>query len=111
MKRAIVVKGRVVGPRLIELEETVEGVESDVEVVLREAVPPAAAAAEDDPESLVAVLHREDIDAALAGDRVEVQVVYKPPPPSSSVAGEEVTESPVMVARRNPSSARIRTPR
>ena len=54
MKRAIVVKGRLVGPKLIELEEIVHGVEIDVEVVLREVAAPPA---EDDPESLVADVH------------------------------------------------------
>jgi len=52
MRRAIVVRGRLKGPRLIELEEPVEGVEAEVEVVLRESAP---AAAEDDGESLIAV--------------------------------------------------------
>jgi hypothetical protein len=105
MKRAIVVRGRLVGPRLIELEETVEGVESDVEVVLREKAAPAA---EDDPESIVAVVHREEIEAAMAGKAVDVQVVYGPPP-QPPTGGDEVTESPVVVVRRVPSSPRIPT--
>jgi hypothetical protein len=106
MKRAIVVRGRLRGPRVIELEEPVEGVEEEVEVVLREAAAPAP---EDDAESLVAVMHREQIDAAIAGHSVDVQVVYRPPaqPPGT---GEEVTESPVVVVRRMPSSSNIRTP-
>ena len=108
MKRAIVVRGRLTGARTIELEEPVEGVEAEVEVVLREVT--AAVAAEDDPESLVAVLHREDVDAALAGNPVAVQVVHRPAA-SPSVAGEDVTESPVVVVRRVPSSSHIRTPR
>ncbi len=108
MKRAIVVRGRLRGPRTIELEEPVDGVEEEVEVVLRESA--AAPALDEDAESLVAVMHREQIDAAIAGKAVDVQVVYKPPqqPP---VAGEEVTESPVVVVRRAPSSSNIRTPR
>ncbi|HTQ45013.1 MAG TPA: hypothetical protein VMI75_19770 [Polyangiaceae bacterium] len=107
MRRAIVVRGRLRGTRTIELEEPVEGVEEEVEVVLREAAEPAA---EDDGESLVAVMHREQIDAAIAGKAVDVQVVYKPPP-QPAVPGEEVTESPVVVVRRSPSSSSIRTPR
>lgn len=107
MKRAIVVRGRLKGSRIIELEEPVEGVDEEVEVVLREAAAPAI---EEDAESLVAVMHREQIDAAIAGKAVDVQVVYKPSP-QSPVAGEEVTESPVVVARRTPSSSNIRTPR
>lgn len=107
MKRAIVVRGRLRGPRTIELEEPVDGVEEEVEVVLRESAAPAI---EEDAESLVAVMHREQIDAAIAGRSVDVQVVFRPPaqPP---VAGEEVTESPVVVVRRSPSSSNIRTPR
>lgn len=108
MKRAIVVRGRLRGPRLIELEEPVEGVEEEVEVVLREA--DSAQAPEDEGESLVAVMHREQIDAAIAGKDVDVQVVYRPPPPPPA-SGEEVTESPVVVVRRMPSSSNIRTPR
>ena len=107
MKRAIVVRGRLTGARTIELEEPVEGVEAEVEVVLREASLPIA---EDDPESIVAVLHREDVDAALAGNPVAVQVVHRPAT-SPSVGGEDVTESPVVVVRRVPSSSHIRTPR
>lgn len=100
-------RGRLRGPRTIELEEPVDGVEEEVEVVLREAAVPSA---EEDAESLVAVMSREQIDAAIAGKAVDVQVVYKPPaqPP---LAGEEVTESPVVVVRRTPSSPNIRTPR
>jgi hypothetical protein len=107
MKRAIVVRGRLKGPKLIELEESVEGVEEEVEVVLREAAAPAP---EEDAESLVAVMHREQIDAALAGKTVDMQVVHRPPP-EAPAAGEEVTESPLVVVRRMPSSSNIRTPR
>jgi len=107
MRRAIVVRGRLRGTRTIELEEPVEGVDEEVEVVLRESAPPAP---EEDAESLVAVMHREQIDAAIAAKAVDVQVVYRPPP-QAPVAGEEVTESPVVVVRRMPSSSNIRTPR
>lgn len=100
-------RGRLRGSRTIELEEPVEGVDEEVEVVLRESAKPAV---EEDAESLVAVMHREQIDAAMAGKAVDVQVVYKPPP-QSPIAGEEVTESPVVVVRRTPSSPNIRTPR
>ena len=105
MKRAIVVRGRLVGPRLIQLEETVDGVESEVEVVLRETAAPAA---EDDPESIVAVVHREEIEAAIAGKPVDMQVVFGTPP-QATPSGEDVTESPVVVLRRVPSSPNIRT--
>lgn len=42
MRRAIVVRGRLRGPRTIELEEPVDGMEEEVEVVLREAAAPSA---------------------------------------------------------------------
>jgi hypothetical protein len=106
MRRAIVVRGRLKDGRTIELEEPVDGVEEEVEVVLREAAPPAP---EEDPESLVAVLNREEIDAAIAGNPVAMQVVHRPASPSAG--GEDVTESPVVVVRRVPSSSSIRTPR
>jgi hypothetical protein len=108
MRRAIVVRGRLRGSRVIELEEPVEGVEEEVEVVLRESAEPST---EEDAESLVAVMHREQIDAAIAGKDVDVQVVYRPPQQPPGGAGEEVTESPVVVVRRMPSSSNIRTPR
>ncbi len=107
MRRAIVVRGRLRGSRTIELEEPVDGVEEEVEVVLREAAAPAA---EEDGESLVAVMSRDQIEAAIAGKDVDVQVVYRPPA-QPAASGEEVTESPVVVVRRMPSSSHIRTPR
>jgi hypothetical protein len=72
MQRAIVVRGRLKGPRLIELDEAVEGVEVEVEVVLREAAP---AAPEDEGESLIAVMQRKDVVAAMEGN-VGVEVLY-----------------------------------
>jgi hypothetical protein len=102
MRRAIVVRGRLVGPRLIELEEPVLGVEAEVEVVLREAAPPAA---EDEGESLIAVLQRKDVEAAITR-KVDVEVVYQGPG-APSVAGEDVTESPVVLVRRVSSVPKI----
>lgn len=99
MRRAIVVRGRLKGPRLIELEEAVEGVEAEVEVVLREQAP---AAVEDDGESLIAVMRRKDVDAAIEGN-VGMEVVYRAP----STGGEEVTESPLVLVRRVPSAPNI----
>jgi hypothetical protein len=98
MRKAIVVRGRLRGPRIIELEEPVEGVDADVEVVLRE----SESATEDDPESLIAVLRRDEVDAALARTPLEVQLVYRAPLSPSNV--DEVTESPVVLARRVPSA-------
>ena len=105
MQRAIVVRGRLKGPRLIELDEPVEGVEAEVEVVLRELAP---AAAEDDGESLIAVMQRKDVAAAMEG-HVNVEVLYRAPSPGVGAAGEDVTESPVVLVRRVPSSPKIPT--
>lgn len=94
------------GPRLIELEEPVQGVEAEVEVVLRELAP---AAMEDDGESVIAVLQRKDVDAAIKG-KVDVEVIYRGQG-TGGAAGEEVTESPVVLLRRVPSTPKIRAVR
>lgn len=104
MRRAIVVRGRLKGPRLIELEEPVEGVEAEVEVMLRETAP---AAAEDDGESLIAVMRRQDVDAAIDG-QVGMEVVYRAPS-SGGAGGDEVTESPLVLVRRGASAPKIPT--
>ncbi len=98
MRRALVVRGRLKGPRLIELEEPVEGVETEVEVVLRELSP---AAPEDDGESMIAVLRREDFDRAAARS-VDMEVVYRASSTTSATgaSGEDVTESPLVLVRR-----------
>ena len=103
MRRAIVVRGRLKGPRLIELEEPVQGVEAEVEVVLRELAPTPI---EDDGESLIAVLRRKDVDAAIEGT-VGMEVVYRAP--SSGGVGEEITESPLVLVRRAASTPKIET--
>jgi hypothetical protein len=105
MRRAIVVRGRLKGPRLIELEEPVHGVEAEVEVVLREFALPAV---EDDGESLIAVMRRKDVDAAIEGDVGGMEVVYRAPS-AAGEASEEVTESPLVLVRRVPSSPKIET--
>ena len=105
MRKAIVVRGRLKGPRLIELEEPVHGVEAEVEVVLRELAPPAV---EDDGESLIAVMRRKDVDAAIEGDVGDMEVVYRAPA-SGAEGSEEITESPLVLVRRLPSSPKIET--
>jgi hypothetical protein len=102
MQRAIVVRGRLKGPRLIELDEAVEGVEVEVEVVLREAAP---AAPEDEGESLIAVMQRKDVVAAMEGN-VGVEVLYRGPGQVGS-GGEEITESPLVLVRRMRSVPKI----
>jgi hypothetical protein len=93
MQRAIIVRGRLIDGRTIQLDEPVHGVDEEVDVVLRESLPTASA---DTGESLVAVLHRDDIDRAMRGGDIELEVLRAPAP----VTAEEYTESPVVLARR-----------
>jgi hypothetical protein len=72
MVRAVVVKGHLVGPRRVELEEPVDGEGREVEVIVR--VPESAGVAK---ESLSAFLRslppgtrsKEDIDQQIRDER------------------------------------------
>jgi hypothetical protein len=90
MQRALVVRGRLKDGKTIVLDEPVEGVEVEVEVVLRELAPPPL---EETGESVIAVLRREDLETAMRGE-LGVEVVHAP------LRNEDFTESPVVLARR-----------
>lgn len=72
MDKAIVVKGRLTGPRIVELDEPIDDVGSEAEVILRHAAPSTK-----DGQDLIAFLTnippgsrtKEDIDRQLAEER------------------------------------------
>ena len=99
MRRAIVVRRRLTDSQTIVLDEPVEGVDVEVEVVLREALPPRP---DETGESLVAVVRRADLEDAMRKD-LDVEVLHAP----AAASSEDVTESPVVLGRRV--SATIRT--
>lgn len=74
MQSAIVVGGRLTGPRHVELDESVEGLKGDVEVILR--ARRSEAAEEESVSQLLRRLpsgtrSREEIDRQLREDRGE----------------------------------------
>lgn len=71
MRRAIVVRGKLLDGRIVELEEPVEGVETDVEVLVRLADEAVA----EDSESPVMVVDRERIAPLLHPDRMKVEIL------------------------------------
>lgn len=97
--KAIIVRGRLKGGRTIELDESVEGFAEDVEVILREM---PRAAVDEDPESMIAVVQRSDVAAAMSGQPMEMEVLYRAQ--ASNATGEDVTESPLVLVRRVPSA-------
>jgi hypothetical protein len=73
MERAIIVRGRLTGPRRIDLDESVDEVTGEVEVVVRPA-PRAAAHTEQDVFEFLRCLpvgkrSKEDIDRQIAEER------------------------------------------
>jgi len=71
MRKAIIVRGKLRGGRVVELEEPVEGVDDDVEVVLRlqqEAQP-------EESESPVVMVRRDQLDPLLHPENLQVEVV------------------------------------
>jgi hypothetical protein len=98
MKRAFIVKGRLSGPRTIELAEPVDGVEVEVEVIVREAqrtLPPP-----DVTESPVAKFRRDEVDAALAGKVPRVEVVYEQSTRTAGDGRDVSAETGMIFARR-----------
>ncbi len=87
---ASIVRGRLTDARTIVLDEPVEGVETNVEVVLREAV---AVRLDETGESIVAVVRRVDLENA-AHD-VEVEVMR-----DSGASGNPTEDSSFVLARR-----------
>ena len=72
MDKAIVVKGRLTGPRIVELDEPIDDVGSEAEVILRRAASPTQ-----NGQDLIAFLTnlpsgsrtKEDIDRQFAEER------------------------------------------
>jgi hypothetical protein len=73
MQRAIIVRGRLSGPRRIELDEAVDEVTGEVEVVVRSIEPKEAKPAQDVFEFLRSLppgtRTKEDIDRQIAEER------------------------------------------
>jgi len=73
MHKAIIVRGRMTGPRRIELDEPVDDVTGEVEVVVRPVEPTPAKAAQDIFDFLRSLppgtRSKEDIDRQIAEER------------------------------------------
>lgn len=102
MQRAFVVKGRLVGPRTVELSEPVAGVALEVEVLVREAT--RAAPAPEDTESPVAILRRDVVDAALARRPPSLEVVFERSEQGEQGERDPMGETGLIVARRKATS-------
>lgn len=102
MQRAFVVKGRLVGPRTVELSEPVAGVALEVEVLVREAS--RAAPAPEDTESPVAILRRDVVDAALARRPPSLEVVFERSEQGEQGERDPMGETGLIVARRKATS-------
>lgn len=73
MQNAIVIRGRLVGPRNVELDEPVSDLSSEVEVIVRAADQPPARASKSAVEFLrglpAGTRTREDIDHPVHAER------------------------------------------
>ena len=93
------VKGRLSGSRTVELAEPVDGVEIEVEVIVREAqntIPPPEAT-----ESPVAKFRRDEVDAALARKAPHLEVVYERAPSDGRDGRDATADTGMIVARRS----------
>lgn len=79
MERAIIVRGRLSGPRRVDLDEAIEEVTGEVEVVLRPVARPGVPARTPPQRDILDVLRslpagtrtKEDIDRQLAEEKAE----------------------------------------